>query len=88
MDDTASARILARLPLLAAGLRRLASGAQVNVIDSDGASLVLRSPDQAPDGSPVDVTVVGESVIVTCRATPSTVEWEAVRRVIDVALGP
>jgi len=86
VDDTASARILARLPLLEAGLRRVASGAHVEVTDSARASFVLRSPDQAPDGSPVDVTVVGDSVIVTCRATPSIVEWEAVRRVIDVAL--
>ena len=87
MESPASVRIVASRPLLRAGLERLAAGAGVAVSDRpDPFDLVLRSADDPPDGSPVDVTLVDGAIVVTCCSVPDREVWDALGRLVSFAL--
>lgn len=87
-----SARVVARVPLLRSGLERLAADAGVDVTGDAGRAgdaatdLTLRSADTVSDGSPVDIVVAGDAVVVTCRAVPDDATWIAITRLVASAL--
>jgi hypothetical protein len=86
MNGAASARIAARLPLLRAGLERIARRANVDLLDSGDADFVLRTGEIAADQSGIDVAIADGVFVVTCRSLPDPVVWDAVRRVIGAAV--
>jgi hypothetical protein len=83
MTTRASAHIVASRPLLAAGLTRLASSADVDVVDAEGpADFVLRSPDEAAAETSLDVTIASGAIVITVSELPDPGVWDAVGRVI------
>jgi hypothetical protein len=85
--EPASVRIVASRPLLRAGLERLAVGAGVAVAErSEPVDLVLRSADDPPDGSTVDVTIIDGAIVVTCFTMPDKAVWDALGRIVSYAL--
>jgi hypothetical protein len=47
---------------------------------------VLRAADEPFDGAPVDVTLAGGAIVVTCQETPSNAVWDALGRIVSSAL--
>jgi hypothetical protein len=86
MSKTASARVAARLPLLHAGLERIARRANVDLLESGHADFVLRTGDIAADESGLDIAIADGVFVITCRSLPDPAVWEAVRRVIGAAI--
>ena len=77
--------MVARQPLLHAGLERLAAGAGLRIVDDDRADLVLSCTNDVVDALPGDVTVIADELVVTCRGNPDAAVWDAVRKLIGRA---
>jgi DNA-binding NarL/FixJ family response regulator len=87
MNRSTRVRIVAHRPLLRAGLERLAASAHLTVVDTcEEADLVLRAADEPFDGAPVDVTLAGGAIVVTCQETPSNAVCDALGRIVSSAL--
>jgi len=80
-------RIKAEVPLLRAGLERLAGDAALRVVADGNAEMTLRSADQAADDAPFDVTITEGGVVIVCRRAPDRETWEALRRLVHSAFG-
>lgn len=73
-----TARIAATVPLLRAGLERAAGESGLVVVPAgEHARVTLRSVDQPPSGTGVDVASADRSVVVTFRAVPDAHTWRA-----------
>jgi hypothetical protein len=70
MNGAASVRIAARLPLLRAGLERIARRAEVDLLDSGGADFVLRTSEIAAGECGLDVAITDGVFVITCRSLP------------------
>jgi hypothetical protein len=86
MDGTASARVAARLPLLRAGLERIAHRANVDLLESGDADFVLHTGEAPAGQSGIDVAIADGVFVITCRSLPDPAVWEAVRRIIGAAV--
>ena len=83
-------RIPDRLPLLRAGLERIARRADVRIVDEGVADVVLRSLDSPADRdvgqSTVDLVVIGDGTcLITCARPPCPAVWDAVRQLVEAA---
>jgi hypothetical protein len=68
-------RVIAAVPLLRGGLKRAASCAGLTVVTDEEASITLRSSDQHPAASRIDVASTLDSVTVTVRDLPDVRTW-------------
>jgi hypothetical protein len=85
MPGVPTVSIAAPRPLLRAGLERLARDASTVIAEPGQADIRLRTGDVAAAGD-LDVVIDDGTVCITCRTTPDPLVWDAVRRLVAVAI--
>jgi hypothetical protein len=75
-DAPTGARVVAGVPLLQAGLERVALAVGLRVTDGEEmATIGLRSPNAGPTHAAVDVCADADHVTITLTAVPDSETW-------------
>ena len=80
-------RVVAGVPLLGAGLTRAARNAGLRPVATESAAeITLRTPDQPPCVTPVDVCAAPRQLTVTFHRPIAAATWDALRSLVDQLL--
>jgi hypothetical protein len=87
MAPPTEARIVAKTPLLRAGLQRIVAEAGLNCTNTESPeALTFREPDCLPTHAFVEISQGSDHVQVVIRRQPDPMTWTAVMRVVAIMI--